>query len=669
VLQAQTKDTTAVRVAGALDSVVVTAFQGSSNWLQAPAAVAVIAREAFETSPVSSLVAPFNMVSGVRMEERSPGSYRLSVRGSSLRAPFGIRNIKIYLDDIPFTDATGNTYLNLVALGQLQRAEIVKGPAASFYGANTGGAVLLESATPPGNRRHGFTAGFSGGSFGLFSQEAGYAYNGNRLKLQVQQSHLQQDGYREQSALRRDQLSTNGRWTLNLQQQLNFTVFYTDLHYETPGGLTLEQFRADPQAARYPTATLPGAMQQQAGVYNRTLFTGLSHQWLISPHFSNTTSLLYSQTRFRNPFITNYEQRREANYGGRSVFRYQLSGNNTGLQVQAGGEWQQNLSLISNYDNNGGIPGREQYSDRVYSTQYFAFVQAAFTWNRLTAQAGLSRNTQLYRYRRLGTDPDYRRKTDGAALAPRFSAAYRLGNAFTVYGIASKGISSPTLAEVRPSDGHFYPDLRAERGWNLEAGVKGEWWQQRLRLDISTYRFELEQTIVRNVNAQGQEFFTNTGNTLQRGVEAFVQVVPVRTAQVTLRLSDSYTFQPYCFLSYTAVGADYSGKQLTGIPRQLNVCSADLVWKQRWSVQALLNNTGSLPLTDANDVFAAGYQLLQATVAYTFRAGAAGLRVYASADNLLDQVYSLGNDLNAAGRRYYNAAPGRNFRLGVAVGW
>jgi iron complex outermembrane receptor protein len=33
----------------------------------------------------------------------------------------------------------------------------------------------------------------------------------------------------------------------------------------------------------------------------------------------------------------------------------------------------------------------------------------------------------------------------------------------------------------------------------------------------------------------------------------------------------------------------------------------------------------------------------------------------------LDEVYSLGNDINAAGGRYYNVAPAKNWYVGVAV--
>ena len=73
-----------------------------------------------------------NLVPGVRMEERSPGSFRLSVRGSLLRSPFGVRNIKVYWNDIPFTDAGGNTYFNLVDPNSIRQIEILKGPGSSW---------------------------------------------------------------------------------------------------------------------------------------------------------------------------------------------------------------------------------------------------------------------------------------------------------------------------------------------------------------------------------------------------------------------------------------------------------------------------------------------------------------------------------------------------------
>ena len=72
------------------------------------------------------------------MEERSPASYRMNIRGSTLRSPFGVRNVKVYLDDIPFTDAGGNTYLNQLSYYNFNSIEVLKGPGGSLYGAGTG---------------------------------------------------------------------------------------------------------------------------------------------------------------------------------------------------------------------------------------------------------------------------------------------------------------------------------------------------------------------------------------------------------------------------------------------------------------------------------------------------------------------------------------------------
>ena len=80
------------------------------------------------------------------MEERSPGSYRMNIRGSTLRSPFGVRNVKIYWDEIPFTDAGGNTYLNQLSYYNFNSLEVIKGPGGSVYGAGTGGVGAFSQA-------------------------------------------------------------------------------------------------------------------------------------------------------------------------------------------------------------------------------------------------------------------------------------------------------------------------------------------------------------------------------------------------------------------------------------------------------------------------------------------------------------------------------------------
>ena len=74
------------------------------------------------------------------------------------------------------------------------------------------------------------------------------------------------------------------------------------------------------------------------------------------------------------------------------------------------------------------------------------------------------------------------------------------------------------------------------------------------------------------------------------------------------------------------------------------------------------NYTSSIFLNDANSISADAYHLVLLKAGCTiinhtnFRLG-----LSAGADNLLNEKYSLGNDLNAAGGRYFNAAMPRNY--------
>src|SRR5690606_41474041 len=97
-----------------------------------------------EAQQTTTLLPAVNTVAGVRMEERSPGSYRLAMRGSLIRSPVGIRNTKIYIDDLPLTDAGGNTYLHLLDPAGIHAIHSIKGPKGSLYGANSGGVINIQ---------------------------------------------------------------------------------------------------------------------------------------------------------------------------------------------------------------------------------------------------------------------------------------------------------------------------------------------------------------------------------------------------------------------------------------------------------------------------------------------------------------------------------------------
>ena len=124
-----------------LDEVVVQAYAYNRPLVFVPASIGVLTLNEIQRFNETTFVQSVNTIPGVRMEERSPGSYRLSVRGSTLRSPFGVRNVKVYWNNIPLTDPGGNTYLNQLDPAMIGSTEIIKGPGSSLYGAGKGGVL------------------------------------------------------------------------------------------------------------------------------------------------------------------------------------------------------------------------------------------------------------------------------------------------------------------------------------------------------------------------------------------------------------------------------------------------------------------------------------------------------------------------------------------------
>ena len=210
-----------------LTETIFRAFEKNSAAKNVSASITVLGKRTLERYNNQSFVAAMNNEPGVRMDERSPGSYRLSIRGNLLRSAFGVRNVKVYWDGIPFTDANGNTYVNELAFDNIGKMEIIKGPSGSMYGAGTGGVLLLtgNAASVKGKE---LSLQLSGGSYGLFSAGASYTQVSSKANASYGFSHQQQDGYRNHTNLRRDVANYSGIFTLSNRQKITAHLFYAD---------------------------------------------------------------------------------------------------------------------------------------------------------------------------------------------------------------------------------------------------------------------------------------------------------------------------------------------------------------------------------------------------------------------------------------------------------
>lgn len=652
-----------------LQTVIVTAFNQNRALLQTPAAVALIDSTQLQRFGNTSILPALNTQPGVKMEERSPGSYRLNIRGSSLRAPFGVRNVKVYLNGMIFTDPGGGTYLNQLGFHNVASAEILKGPAGSMYGAGTGGALLLQ--TEPTVWKHGAEAQYTTGSYNLQQAYAKASLGSAERQNVFSFQHQSSDGYRDQSAMRRDVATYESRLRISNKQKLSVLAMYGDLYYQTPGGLTLAQYNANPKAARPRAGTQPSAQEAQAAIYQKTFYSGIANEYQLTQNWKNTTSVYGAFTWFNNPGIRVYEKRTEPHAGARTVFSNRFIWGKQTLNLVYGAEGQKGVFTVRTYRNLSGRPDTLQTDDEVNNWQYNVFAQADLvSVSGWTFTAGANFNKTFIGITRLNRYPvTPQNRKFGDVVSPRF-AVLRSWKNVSVYGLISQGFSPPTTSELIPGNGSINSTLNAERGWNYEVGIRGN--LGKLYYDVNVYRFRLQQAISQRRDASGNDYFVNTGGTNQQGIEALLRYAILLNKSGLLNnltVSGSYALQDFTYQNYKVVDADYNGNRLPGNAKNYASLLLDVTLIKALYLNATYTYSDKIYLNDANTDVAAAYQLLALRIGWKRQLAHHELEVFAGADNLFNERYSLGNDINAAAGRYYNAATGRNYFAGISWKW
>lgn len=657
-----------------LREVVVKAYLSEQPLIRLTSAVGLVDTTLLGRNIGNTLLPTLNAVPGIRMEERSPGSYRLSIRGSLLRSPFGVRNVKVYFDEMPLTDAGGNTYINSLDAGSMNSMTILKGPDGSLFGANSGGVVLI-NPNGTGVQKNGLSLGLSTGSFASTHQQLSANFHpSEKYGFAINQAFQKSKGYRENSAMERLFFQTVQRWNYTPNNELRLTAFYSDLDYQTPGGLNQSQYDENPKLARPAAGPNPGALEQKAGIINKTLFGGLVHDMQVSNRLKHVFTIFGTHTDFTNPFITNYEMRNENNVGFRTYLNYSSTPNEDfSWQVNGGMELQNGTSTIRNYDNNQGVKGADQASDALRNGQHFYFARfSGDVQQRFFIESSISLNYNHFSFREIYPieEAEFSKIKFEPEWMPRIALSYLIDQNTSWRASIGRGYSPPTTAEVRSSDNIINTALQAETGWNYETGLRIQ--NKRIQGDLSIFHYKMKDAIVRQIRDSGAEFFTNAGGVNQLGLEAAVSANLIQSRNNGFirqaQFSSNLTLSRFKFADYQPGTDDFSGNKLTGVPATVLVSSLYTDLPHRFGLFLQYNFTSSIPLNDGNTVKAEAYHLAQVKATWNKGVSAkTNLQFFISVDNLLNEKYSLGNDINAFGNRFFNAAPTRNYSFGVTI--
>jgi len=599
-----------------------------------------------------------NRTPGVRFEQRTPGSYRVSIRNTSRRSPFGVRDVQVYWNGLPLTEPGGDTPLNFVDLANVDQAAVTKGPSSLPAGSPLGGSIGFSTDENASNQ--------IALQYGSFGQKAGsFRYtigDSGKARLQVRIAHRSTDGHRDWSNFRRTTgqasisipIKNSSGWSIATRSH----ALATRLDYFLPGALTPSQFAENPFQARPGSADALASIDYENILLGSTL-SAQKNDWHL------TGGGYLTGFRFDNPFNVNHKQERNFALGARAAVTNRIRPSNlSGIHYfSAGSELQFQFRDADQFDPNGGIPGELQFSDQIDSRRIVAFAQLLGSIKKATWQYKIGVSSVHVNYK---VDRTFQRGGSPSQIQSnfnlRFSPRVQITNASSEHSLSlsyTEGSSTPSLREFRTNEGSLNQTLRPEIGNSLE--LYGFYkFSNVFRLSANAYMTQLKQTITTYQDISGIQLFRNAGRTTQPGVELAIDW----QATKAINVSPSYSYQPYTYRDYEVNGISFAGRPMPGLPTHTADVLLHADFTKRFYADFNVRYESENPLDDAGDVVAESFLLLRLQVGARIR----GYHFFVAGDNLLDEVYSLGNDINPQfGNRYFQAAPPRNFSVGMSL--
>ncbi len=613
----------------------------------------------FERAGINSAM---QWIPGVQMDQRGHGgSTRLSIRGSLLRSPFGVRGVKVYWGGLPMTLADGSTPLELLDPELVGSMQVVRSVGPPAYGSAPSGLLIVRPPLPTGGDGFGLQASATGGSFGFHRLAATGSWARGNDALVVGVVNQRNNGYRDQESSARDQVflatrHVRGRTTLQALLTLQ------QVAWQLPGGLNSQTADTAPTTANAYSQLIDARLEK------RQLLAGL-----VAEHrFTNELTLLatvHGQVIDKlNPFGTSpafsgYKEEDIGAAGTRLALAWEHRIGSWSLGTNVGTEILGQRDQLDERVYVDAVPDsfRTRADTRVTTMNFFA--EARMTGPQGTevfAAVGLERNMHDHRDLISGLNVVTDRLSEpqpvlgiSQRLAPRWWASLRYGGA----------VSRPTVWELLGSDGEFdtalSPEVVRETELALTHGAPGD----RLQAQVAGYIRQTNGLILPIPSTQGTgNDFGNAGVAMQRGVEAYLQWRPGTRADRGASVIGTFTLQDHNVERDTRPDAH----RIPGVPFVMAGAIVRYQGPARVSLELGVRHVDEVPVGPAGDLRLPAYQVFHVRGEWWRGIGnASSITAFVHVENLTDALYTSFVQASDPLGRFHNPAPGRSFFVGL----
>ena len=466
-----------------LNEVVITGTMVRVNKNNIPMAVSVINQKQLSESSASSILPILNgRVPGLFVTERGITGFGVATNAAGQITMRGIggnptTGVLVLIDGHPnFMGLFGHPLADSYVASDVQRVEVIRGPASILYGTNAMGGVIniiTKQPTLPGI--HG-NARVMYGSYNTQKYMANAGIRKDKISVFASLNHDQTNGHRPNS----DFNINNGYFKLDYQ---------ASNHFDINSDFSIADFRT----------TDPGPDTVNASPGNKLHITRA--YWAMSADndfekFSGSAKIYYNfgVHRISNSFTLPVDDgfySKDRNYGFNVYESAKLFKGN-------------NITIGADYGMYGGMAENLQppvpfvfIDTTVYEYGIYGFVQQSL-FDKLTLNAGIRREYH---------------KVFRQIWVPSAGFAYQLGPATTWKASVSKGFRSPTIQELFFFN--HYENLSPEHITSYETGISQAFNNQKLNLEL-TFFLEKGDNMIITVPLQG---LRNAGSIDNKGVE------------------------------------------------------------------------------------------------------------------------------------------------------
>ena len=590
----------------------------------------------------------------------------------ALRTPISTQPHVLYLQDQIPVQSSGFFNHNALAYTNFESAtavEVILGPGTALYGSDSLAGVINVQSSPPSLEQENqlqFRSGTHGyrrlelESSNSITPQQSYRFNLSRTK---------NDGWRQHTAYQRNEFLFRHHYQINSQSTLKTILVANQSNAQQAGDLIGEE------ALMNNPSDVGDVADQLDKVELRRKFdlARLSTQWenQVTPQLSLSaiTYLRYNRNRYTTTWEDNLPYNDSKNNSLGMLFKGNWDrpwGENTfGLDL----EYAHGTRNYTQELDDESVPIGTIYD---YGVDYYSISPYTQTHWGITPKLKLLTGTRfdyhLFNYANhtdSGTyaDSNYYRPSDRDDsfyhISPKAALRYQLHENRQIYIRIANGFRIPSAgrlyAQQKTTKEASGFTLKPETSDTYEIGYKQA--SDHQSISIALYQMDIDETITRRTDAQGNRYYENGGKTQHRGIEIEYrrEISDVFTTKIALTHSRHHYQNDL----------EYGSNEMANAPR--NKANIRLYYQPSAELSLMLESQyqSDYWMDDENQNQYHSYHISNVSFRYSFRSK---IHFHARITNLTDLTYAERATYRYGSAKYNPAAP-RQAYLGLHYQW